>query len=172
MVRLEAVMEDYIAEYPSLKPLHNIVRLLMLTGCRKTEIIKLRWDEVKADRLNLTESKTGARVVWLNEQAAAIIAAQSRDEDDYVFPSPRQPNQSRPNTALEVMFWYPVRKLAGIEDVRIHDLRHTFASHAVMRGIPLPMVSRLLGHANISMTMRYAHVSDVEVEKAADKIGT
>ena len=65
-----------------------------------------------------------------------------------------------------------MRKEAGIEDVRIHDLRHTFASHAVLHGIPLPVVSRLLGHKRPSMTLRYAHVGDRETEAAAERIGT
>ena len=64
-----------------------------------------------------------------------------------------------------------MRRQAGIEDVRLHDLRHTFASHAVLRGIPLPVVSRLLGHKQSSMTLRYAHVSDRETEAAAERIG-
>ena len=67
--------------------------------------------------------------------------------------------------------WYRVRKEARIEDVRLHDLRHTFASHAVLQGIPLPVVSRLLGHKRPSMTLRYAHVGDREVEAAAERIG-
>ena len=64
-----------------------------------------------------------------------------------------------------------MRKEARIEDVRLHDLRHTFASHAVLRGIPLPVVSRLLGHKRPSMTLRYAHVGDRETEAAAQRIG-
>ena len=59
----------------------------------------------------------------------------------------------------------------GIEDVRLHDLRHTFASQAAMQGIPLPVVARLLGHAQVQMTLRYAHVSDRDVEAAAERIG-
>ena len=67
--------------------------------------------------------------------------------------------------------WYSVRKEAGIEDVRIRDLRHTFASHAVLQGVPLPVVSRMLGHRRPSMTMRYAHVGDRETEATAERIG-
>ncbi len=61
--------------------------------------------------------------------------------------------------------------MAGTEDIRIHDLRHTFASHAVLQGVPLPVVSRLLGHKRPSMTLRYAHVGDQETEAAAQRIG-
>ena len=70
-----------------------------------------------------------------------------------------------------ISLWKKVRKQAGIEDVRLHDLRHTFASQAAMQGIPLPVVARLLGHAQVQMTLRYAHVSDRDVEAAAERIG-
>ena len=72
---------------------------------------------------------------------------------------------------FDISLWKKVRKLAGIEDVRLHDLRHTFASQAAMQGIPLPVVARLLGHAQVQMTLRYAHVSDRDVEAAAERIG-
>ena len=65
-----------------------------------------------------------------------------------------------------------IRSRAGIRDVQLHDLRHSFASHAVLRGIPLPVVSRMLGHKRPSMTLRYAHVGDRETEAAAECIGT
>ena len=64
-----------------------------------------------------------------------------------------------------------MRKAAELDDVRIHDLRHRFASQAAMQGIPLPVVARLLGHAQVQMTLRYAHVSDRDVEAAAERIG-
>ena len=67
--------------------------------------------------------------------------------------------------------WYRARKEAGIEDVRLHDLRHTFASHAVMCGIPLPIIAKLLGHSRSFMTLRYAHVHDSDVEAAAERTG-
>ena len=64
-----------------------------------------------------------------------------------------------------------MRRDAGLEDVRLHDLRHTVASHAVMNGVPIPVVSRLLGHANVRMTLRYAHLADKEIVAAAERIG-
>ena len=72
---------------------------------------------------------------------------------------------------LSLSLWYRVRKKAGIEDVRLHDLRHTVASHAVMSGVPVPVVSRLLGHSNVRMTLRYAHLGDREIEAAAERVG-
>jgi len=85
-----------------------------------------------------------------------------------VFPSPLDPSRPRGN---DLNLWYRVRREAGIEDVRLHDLRHTHASHAVMNGVPVPVVSRLLGHSNIRMTLRYAHLGDREIETAAERVG-
>ena len=148
----------------------DIIRLLLLTGCRKGEIVTLRWREVEGDTLNLADSKTGPRKVFLNTPARAVIERQPRTDSPFVFPSPRDPERAcSPNLPL----WYSVRRQAGIEDVRLHDLRHTFASHAVLQGVPLPVVSRLLGHKRPSMTLRYAeiHVGDREIETAAERIG-
>ena len=70
-----------------------------------------------------------------------------------------------------MQLWFTLRKRAGIDDVRLHDLRHNYASQAVLNGVPLPTVARLLGHQQVSMTLRYAHVADREVEAAAERIG-
>ncbi len=147
----------------------DIIRLLLLTGCRKSEIVRLRKQEVSGDCLHLVDSKTGPRTVYLNAEARAIIDRRMSGNSAFLFPSPRDPE--RP-LGGELALWYTIRKEAGIEDVRLHDLRHTYASHAVMQGTPLPVVSRLLGHAQPTMTMRYAHMGDRETEAAAERIGT
>ena len=85
-----------------------------------------------------------------------------------MFPSPR--NANRP-LSDNLDFWFRVRREAGIEDVRLHDLRHTHASHAAMSGVPIPVVSRLLGHSSVRMTLRYAHLGDREIEAAAERVG-
>ena len=145
-----------------------IIRLLLLTGCRKGELVHLRWKEVGGDRLRLADSKTGPRTVFLSRTARALIARQPRTASPYVFPS--LTDGSRPRSS-ELSLWRKVRREAGIEDVRLHDLRHTFASHAVMRRVPLPVLSLLLGHSHTRMSLRYAHVGDREAEKAAERIG-
>ena len=136
-------------------------------------MLTLRWDEVKGNMLRLQDSKTGPRAVYLNAQAMAIIDRQRsvrlENNSPFVFPSPMNPE--KPISRIGP-FWYFIRAEAGLNDVRLHDLRHSFASHAVMRGVPLPVVSRLLGHSNLSMTMRYAHVSDELVEASAEKVGS
>ena len=146
----------------------DIVRLLLLTGCRRGEIVGLRWFEVGEDALMLVDSKTGPRRVPLNGPARRILKRQPRGESPFVFPSPRDPSRPR---CSELRLWRQVRKEAGIEDVRLHDLRHTHASHAVMNGVPVPVVSRLLGHSNTRMTLRYAHLGDRDIEAEAERIG-
>ena len=85
-----------------------------------------------------------------------------------MFPSPLDPDRPySDNLAL----WYRIRREASIADVRLHDLRHTFASQAVMSGIPVPVVSRMLGHSNVGMTIRYAHLGDRDIEDAAERVG-
>ena len=146
----------------------DIIRLLLLTGCRRGEILSLRWNEVDGDTIALGDAKTGPRTVHLNAPAHRIIERQPRGESAYVFPSPRNPE--RPHDS-HLPLWERVRKEVGIEDVRLHDLRHTMASHAVMNGVPVPIVSRLLGHSNVRMTLRYAHLADKDIEAAAERIG-
>ena len=146
-----------------------IIRLLLLTGCRKSELVQLRWEEVDGDVLRLTDSKTGPRTVVLSKAARTWIARQPRTGSPYVFPSLK--DGTRPRSS-ELAVWRKVRREAGIEDVRLHDLRHTFASHAVMQRVPLPVLSWLLGHSRDRMALRYAHVGDHEAEAAAERIGT
>lgn len=147
----------------------EIIRLLLLTGCRKCEIVRLRWSEVSGNALHLEDSKTGPRTVFLSSRAQAILERQPRSGSAFVFPSLKNPSRSR---STELSLWRKVRKEASIEDVRLHDLRHTFASYAVMCNVSLPVVSRLLGHTKTSMTLRYAHICDRDIELAAERLGT
>ena len=146
----------------------DVIRLLLLTGCRRNEILRLRWSEVDRDRLVLADGKTGPRIVPLNTQARRILERRPRGASPFVFPSPRDPARPR---SRNLPFWYRARCEAGVEDVRLHDLRHTHASHAVMNGVPVPVVSRLLGHSDVRSTLRYAHLGDREIEAAAERVG-
>ena len=167
--RLHRALDRLVDERPSRRRQADIVRLLLLTGCRKGEIVGLKWSEVDGDVLRLTETKTGPRTVWLSGAGRAILDRQPRTGSRYVFPSPQDP--ARPCTR-EVELWYRhARREAGIEDVRLHDLRHTVASQAVARGAALSTVARMLGHADPTMTLRYAHVGDRDVQAAAERIG-
>ena len=166
IARLHRVLDDHAGKGQRAQA--DIVRLLLLTGCRKSEIVHLRWSEVHQEFLLLAETKTGPRKVPLNRHARRILDRQPPSGSPYVFPSPLDPSRPRGH---ELGLWRRVRKEAGIEDVRLHDLRHTHASHAVMNGVPVPVVSRLLGHADVGMTLRYAHLGDREIEQAAERVG-
>ena len=146
----------------------DIIRLLMLTGARKGEIVNLRWSEVDGDTLALADSKTGPRKVHLNPQARAVLDRQPRGDGTWVFPLPRRPGLP---FSSDLRLWQRARKEAGIEDVRLHDLRHNYASWAVMNGVPVPVVSRLLGHSSTRMTLRYIHMDDRDIRAAAERIG-
>ena len=105
----------------------DIIRLLLLTGCRKGEIVYLRREEVRDDRLELADTKTGPRTVLLNAPARQIVARRMQEGNGpWVFPSVRDP--ARPSSR-EPWLWYRIRREAGIEDVRLHDLRHSCAAY-------------------------------------------
>ena len=112
--RLHRVLDAQTGE--NHRPQADIIRLLLLTGCRKGEIVRLRWSEVQDDRLVLADSKTGPRKVPLNTQARRIVARQPQGESPFVFPSPIGPNRPRSGG---LGLWYRVRREAGIEDVRL-----------------------------------------------------
>lgn len=142
------------------------VTLLALTGCRRGEIIHLKWSEVKGRRLKLTDSKTGPRLVWLGTEAQAVLAGLQRKRgEDRVFPF-----EGEPESAI-AGFWRQLRRRASLEDVRLHDLRHNFASYAARSSETLPMIGKLLGHASVNSTQRYAHLADETILRAASAIG-
>ncbi|MYE02770.1 MAG: tyrosine-type recombinase/integrase [Alphaproteobacteria bacterium] len=165
---LHRTLDRLVQERPSRRAQADVIRLLLLTGCRKSEILTLRWSEVDGDMLRLVDAKTGPRTGWLSEAAQVAIARQPRTASAFVFPSPR--NAARPQSR-NLGLWHRARREARIEDVRLHDLRHTVASQAVAQGVPLPTVARMLGHSQPTMTLRYAHVGDREVEYAAERVG-
>ena len=120
--RLHRVLDDHAERSASARQQVDIIRLLLLTGCRKNEIVRLRWQEVDGDCLNLGKAKTGPRRVFLNAQARTIVERQrERADSPWVFPSFRNPTRPRGD---ELALWYCVRREAGFEEVRLHDLRH------------------------------------------------
>lgn len=142
------------------------VTMILLTGCRKSEILGLRWSEVKGNRLLLTDSKTGPRTIWLGREARTILDRLGRHKPaDRVF---RTNGNSR--NALD-WFWQTVRNQAALPDVRLHDLRHSFASFAARRAETLPMIGKLLGHSKIASTARYTHLDDRAVVNAIERVG-
>ena len=145
-----------------------IIRLLLLTGCRRQEIVSLRWMEYREGHLHLTDSKTGSRMVWLSSPARAILNRLPR-QSPWVFPSSR--TESHIIGGAVIRFWDSIRAEAGLEDVRLHDLRHTYASLAVMQGENVLTVGRLLGHNDPTTTLKYTHLSDAMVAEAAKAVG-
>lgn len=148
-----------------------VVRLLILTSCRSGEILHLTWAEVRRDRLLLNDSKTGPRTVMLGVAARKVLAEVRRRRvrgSKFVFPSERFPGRPR-GTIYSA--WKRFREEAGLpDDIRPHDCRHTFASHAVMGGETMLVTSRLLGHRRLASTARYSHLQDNHLLAAAEKI--
>ena len=142
------------------------IRLLMLTGCRKTEILSLRWEWVDFERgcLRLPESKTGAKVVPLAAAALELLSELPRTSE-YVLPAARGDAHY---TGLQ-KDWERVRVRAGLLGLRLHDLRHSFASFAVADGNTLFMVGKVLGHKQARTTEVYAHLADDPVRAVADR---
>ena len=144
-------------------------RLLLYTGARLSEIQTLKWEHVRGDRIHLPDSKTGAKTIPLNRPALETLAGAKRVEGNpYVIVGT---GNSAHLTDLQKP-WRRVRKAAGLDDVRIHDLRHTFASEAVMGGESLPMVGRILGHTQAQTTSRYAHLADDPLQRASERIAS
>ena len=146
------------------------LRLLMLTGCRLGEVLTLRWSDIdrKAGELRLRDSKTGARMVPLTPAGLQVLSGITRvRRSSWVFAGPR-PDQ---HLSQLTTYWHRVREQAEVEDVRIHDLRHSFASRALAVGLALPMIGRLLGHADIASTARYAHLARNAEKLAAARVG-
>lgn len=148
----------------------NAIRLLALTGARKSEVIRLGWDEVNLESgtLSLKDSKVGARDVPLGEQAVALLRTMSvQRHSAWVFPSSRG---TGPIVGLQKV-WDAVRTAAGLHRVRLHDLRHSFASEAVSSGASLYLTGAVLGHRQPRTTQRYAHIQRDPVRQVATAAG-
>ena len=141
------------------------LRLLLLTGCRKSEIVTLEWRFYSDGRLYLADSKTGPRTVWLCSAAREILDGLPRSSR-FVFPIS---GWTAPWSWLDA-FWIRIRAEAGLDDVRLHDTRHSFASMALSSGETIRTVGRLLGHDNAATTLKYAHLSDATVRETVEAL--
>ena len=154
------------------------VRALILSGCRKSEILSLKWEEIDFQRgyLNLPDSKTGQKIVPLGAPALELLASQPRiDGCPYVFPGKAAESVETGEPMVSHLIglpraWKRLRARAGLDDVRLHDLRHSFASVGAGAGMGLPLVGKLLGHRDPKTTARYAHIADDPARAAADQI--
>ena len=168
-VRLGDVLNEAEERGGASAPSIAAIRLLLLTGCRKSEILTLRWEHVDLDaaQLHLPDTKTGSRTVSLPEEALMVLEAIPRaPSNPWVIVGRRSGTHLK---SLDVG-WRTLRARAGLEDVRIHDLRHSYASRALALGENLPMIAKLLGHKQIETTARYAHLADDSVHASAERI--
>ena len=153
------------------------IRLLVLTGARLREILHLRWSEVDLERglLLLPDSKTGRKTIVLGSAALAVIADLDKI-GEYVIAGQRAASddpgeRDQPRSDLHRP-WALVSKRAGLAGVRLHDLRHTFASYGAAGGLGLPVIGGLLGHADSKTTARYAHLGSDPLRRASEAIST
>ena len=146
------------------------IRLLLLTGCRRSEIIGLRWQDVDFERqcLRLPDSKTGRKIVYLNAPALSVLK-----ELPHVRGNPHVIVGSRLGAPLRGIdkTWFRVRRNAKLDNLRLHDLRHSFASVGAAGGLSLPIIGALLGHKHSATTARYAHLSADPLRAANDAVG-
>jgi len=152
----------------------DAVRLLLLTGARKSEIVLLSWEEIDFDRTRIVLApdrtkaggKTGERRIPLSPAAIKLLTARRPEgASGSVFPASRGEGAT---TGLQKT-WEAVRLRAGLEDVRLHDLRHSYASFAVADGASLALIAKALGHSTTRVTERYAHLSDDPVQALTDR---
>ena len=141
----------------------------MLTGCRKSEVLTLRWTDVdlEAGEFRLGDGKTGARTVHLSPSAVRVLTDLPRKPvNPWVIPG------AKPGTHMTDIdgAWETIRARAELNDVRIHDIRHSFASRALALGEGLPIIGRLLGHRRVETTARYAHLARDSVKESAERI--
>ena len=142
-----------------------VIRLLLLTGCRKSEILTLRWSDYREGHLFLRDSKTGPRTVWLSRPARDVLDGLERT-GQWVFPAARGGGPR--NKGWLERFWDEVRAETGLSGVRLHDLRHTHASVALRQGETVLTIARLLGHRSPETTLKYTHLADRTVMDAAE----
>ncbi len=168
--RLGVVLDEAEADGSTVPSAIAAIRLLLLTGCRKNEIVTLRWDDIDrtAGEVRLRDTKTGIRRVPLTPAIDSVLAGIPRIESNPWVITGKKPG--RHLAGIEGI-WMRLRARAGLQDVRLHDCRHSYASRALALGEGLPMIGKLLGHRKVKTTMRYAHLARETEKAAAEKVG-
>ena len=156
------------SEHPSAV---NAIRLLALTGCRMGEIISLRWNDVDADahQLVIRDAKAGGRRQTVGNETIGFLAGLDRYESSqWVLPH-TDPSKHIPDYTLEKA-WRRIRNKAALEDVRLHDLRHTVGTYAGQTGANAFLIRDKLGHASTAMTGQYVNHAHAPVRQLSDKV--
>ena len=160
---------EVLNRYDETRPAQaDFIRLLLLTGCRKGELLTLKWRDYREGKLFLRDSKNGPRTVWLSSAAREVLKRLPR-KNAWVFPSPYRAAE---HLAEITEFWQDVRTEAGVPDVRPHDLRHTYASIALMHGETVLTIGRLLGHDHPGTTLKYTNFADAAAREAVDTVSS
>ncbi|PCJ29629.1 MAG: hypothetical protein COA94_01120 [Rickettsiales bacterium] len=145
-----------------------LIRLLLLTGARLSEILKCKWEYINFERkvIELPDSKTGKKEIILCDRSMTILNnIKHIPNNPYIIVSSKKEGTHFNNPRKS---WAKLLRIAGLEGLRLHDLRHTHASIALMQNIPLEVIGKRLGHKTIQTTMRYAHLADSHLRKATD----
>jgi integrase len=171
LARLSTVLAEYKDHQAA-----DIVRLLLLTGARKSEVLSARWEDIDLQQAiwikpgHTTKQRTDHRMVLSSAAVKILRSIQELARIDQVWVFPLRPASRERRTGVD-WAWQNIRKLAQLPNVRLHDLRHTFASLAVSDGASLPTVGALLGHTVPATTARYAHLLDDPLRRVAERVG-
>jgi len=170
--RLGAVLseaERTQTEHPSVIA---AVRLIALTGCRRGEILGLRWEDLDLENgwLLIQDSKTGKKTQPISAPTRMLLAELHQRSNGCPWVCPGR-GREKPLVAMTYA-WFRIRKQAGLDDVRLHDLRHSFASIAAASGHSLLIIGRMLGHTQAATTQRYAHLADDPLRRANETVGS
>jgi integrase len=161
---------DVLQDYPS-KPVANIIKFLLFTGIRRGEAFKLKWENVcfESRAIALLNTKSGSdKRVLISAEALKVLECQREfsKDSEYVFPDGTGGMRNPNNNIKE---WYEIRRLAGIK-IRLHSLRHTFATAAISSGVSLAVVQKMLTHKDISTTLKYAHIEDTLLKTSVEQV--
>lgn len=169
IARLGEVLAELETQVASDPYVIAAIRLLALTGARLNEILTLRWGDVDFDnsKLDLEDSKTGKKSIYLNAPSLSVLNSVPRQPSNHFVICGAKAGSHLVNLQKP---WRRIRALAELDDVRLHDLRHTFASVAVASGMTLPLIGALLGHSQPQTTARYAHLADDPVKAGSRRI--
>lgn len=151
----------------------DVIRLLLLTGSRRNEVLHATWDQFDLEKGVWTKPAHSTKQKKMEHLPLSTVTLEilkdmkDESESPFLFPGkvPGKPLQEIKNA------WNTIRKRADLGDLRMHDLRHTHASHLVSSGLSLSIVGKLLGHAHAATTQRYAHLADEPLRQATEVFG-